>query len=70
MKSLFYFIAIALIALNTEAQNHEQKIQTIYDHQLTESPVYENLRYLCKEIGNRLSGSPQAAAAVEYTKQL
>ncbi len=45
-------------------------IKKIYDHQLTESPVYENLRYLCKEIGPRLSGSPQAASAVEYTRQL
>lgn len=45
-------------------------IKKIYDHQLTESPVHENLRYLCKEIGPRLSGSPQAAAAVEYARQL
>lgn len=49
---------------------HEAMIQKIYDHQLTESPVYENLRYLCKGIGNRLSGTPEAAAAVEYTRQL
>jgi len=49
---------------------HEKMIKRIYDHQLTESPVYENLRFLCKEIGPRLSGSPQAAAAVEYTRQL
>jgi len=50
--------------------DHSAMIKKIYDHQLTESPVYENLRYLCKEIGPRLSGSPQAAAAVEYTRQL
>lgn len=54
----------------SNAQTYEKTIKSIYDHQLTESPVYENLRYLCKQIGNRLSGSPQAAAAVEYTRQL
>ena len=49
---------------------HESKIKEIFDHQLTQSSVYENLRYLCKEIGPRLSGSPQAAAAVNFTYQL
>ncbi|MEP0987904.1 M28 family peptidase [Ekhidna sp.] len=49
---------------------HEEKIKEIYDEALTNGRVYEDLRVLCKEIGNRLSGSPKAAAAVEYTKQL
>lgn len=53
-----------------QSQDHTNAIKSIYDEQLSQSPVYENLRYLCKEIGNRLSGSPQAAAAVEYTRQL
>ncbi|MEQ8240774.1 MAG: M20/M25/M40 family metallo-hydrolase [Cyclobacteriaceae bacterium] len=70
MKRSLYFLVSLLFAFTTFAQGYEQKIKSIYDHQLTESPIYENLRYLCKEIGNRLSGSPQAAAAVEYTKQL
>lgn len=49
---------------------HEETIKKIYDETLTDGHVYENLRYLCKEIGSRLSGSPQAAAAVEYTRHL
>ncbi|WP_420575351.1 M20/M25/M40 family metallo-hydrolase [Ekhidna sp.] len=49
---------------------HEETIKKIYDETLTNGHVYENLRYLCKEIGHRLSGSPQAAAAVEYTRHL
>lgn len=49
---------------------HEEAIKKIYDETLTNGHVYENLRYLCKEIGHRLSGSPQAAAAVEYTRHL
>ncbi|GAB4235142.1 MAG: M28 family peptidase [Ekhidna sp.] len=49
---------------------HKATIKKIYDEALTNGEAYDNLRYLCKEIGNRLSGSPEAAAAVEYTKQL
>ncbi len=45
-------------------------IQQIYDYSLTESRCYDWLRHLCKDVGHRLAGSPQAAAAVEYAKQL
>lgn len=51
-------------------QNHEENIKKLYDEALTNGHAYENLRFLCKEIGSRLSGSPEAAAAVEYTRQL
>ncbi len=60
---------MVLLSLGLTAQ-HEETIQKIYNEQLNNSPIYENLRYLTKEIGNRLSGSPSAAAAVEYTRQL
>ncbi len=49
---------------------HEEAIKKIYDEALTKGRAYEDLRVLCKDIGHRLSGSPGAAAAVEYTKQL
>lgn len=52
------------------AQDHAPKVKQIFDETLTNSEAYENLRFLCKSIGHRLSGSPQAAAAVEYTRQL
>jgi hypothetical protein len=52
------------------AQTHEENIKKIFDEELSNGHTYSNLRYLCKEIGNRLSGSPEAAAAVEYTRQL
>jgi hypothetical protein len=60
---LFYFLSVS-------GQDHQTQIKSIYDETLTNSPVYENLRYLCKDIGHRLSGSTGAAAAVEYTRQL
>ena len=66
-----FFLTITFFSFHfLNAQTHEEVIQKIYEEQLNESPGYENLRYLTKEIGNRLSGSPQAAAAVEYTRQL
>ena len=45
-------------------------VRKIYDEVLTNSPSMNWLKYLTKNIGPRLAGSPQAAAAVEYTRQL
>lgn len=45
-------------------------IRKIYDKALTESQSYHWLHYLSTRIGGRLSGSPQAAAAVNYTQQM
>ncbi|WP_144604376.1 M20/M25/M40 family metallo-hydrolase [Algoriphagus algorifonticola] len=68
MKKILFLLFLCPLIL--KAQNHSENIQKIFNYELTEGETYENLRYLCKEIGNRISGSPQAAAAVEYTKQL
>ena len=45
-------------------------IRKFYNNALASTESYENLRYLTKKIGARLSGSPQAAAAVEWTRQV
>ncbi len=45
-------------------------IRKIYDAALTQGRSYVWLEYLTNRIGARLSGSPQAAAAVEYTRQV
>jgi hypothetical protein len=45
-------------------------IRRIYDEALTNGQCYSWLYYLTKKIGHRLSSSPQAAAAVEYTYQM
>lgn len=59
-----------LIPIISFSQSNEEMVKKIYGETLTNSPIHETLRVLCKDIGNRLSGSPQAAAAVEYTRQL
>jgi carboxypeptidase Q len=57
---------------NLSAQNDDdvQKVGDIFDNVLTKSNCYNWLHYLCKNIGHRIAGSPSAAAAVEYTRQM
>lgn len=45
-------------------------IRKLFDHALTDGRAYDWLDYLTNTIGGRLAGSPQAAAAVEYTRQM
>lgn len=45
-------------------------IRQVYDEALLRGQAYTQLEYLCKKIGARLSGSPQAAAAVEFTRYI
>ena len=62
---LFLFLAI----INANAQD-SLMIRKIYDEELVNGRCYQNLRYLCKRIGPRLSGSPNAQKAVEWGKKL
>lgn len=43
-------------------------IRTIFDEALMNGKAYEDLRSLCKDVGARLSGSAEAAMAVEWSK--
>lgn len=52
------------------AQKDSSFIRAIYDEALERGEAYDNLRYLCKNIGARLSGSPEAEMAVMWSKQL
>ncbi len=69
MKYILYLLLICPFFLSAQNED-EQTIKKIYDEVLSNSPVYENLRYLCKEVGHRLSGSKGAEEAVVYTKKL
>ena len=69
MKLLFAFLLTAL-SISAFAQNDDEKmIRKILDEALEKGDSYEMLHYLTKQIGGRLSGSPQAAAAVEWSRQ-
>lgn len=48
----------------------ETVLRSIHDDALVGSPAYAQLRYLCKDIGSRLSGSQNAQKAVEYMQRV
>ncbi len=70
MKFLLSIILIFSICTSLAAQEDSEWIRKIYNHSLENGQAYNDLEYLCLEIGHRLSGSPQAAAAVEWARQL
>lgn len=67
---LLISIFLSFCLSNSYAQKDDDVLKSIFDEVLTNDACYENLRYLTKKIGGRLSGSPQAAAAVEWSKQV
>lgn len=73
MKSKAYFFSI-IFTFSVgflSAQNQDSiMIRKIYDEVLTHGECYQNLGYLCNNIGGRLSGSPEAEKAVVWGKSV
>jgi len=67
MNHLFITIFLSLSFTTIYAQNDEQVVKSLFDEALTSQTAYENLRFLCKNIGGRITGSPEAEKAVEFT---
>jgi len=72
MKRNIIAITLSLFfACCVSAQNNDSiMMRKIADEVLLHGKCYSWLDYLSNKIGGRLSGSPQAAAAVEYTYQV
>jgi hypothetical protein len=73
MKRIFTFVCLVLCLHSACAQTANKDsliIRQIYETALSEPKAYEWLEYLCKKIGGRLAGSPEASAAVEFTRQI
>ena len=78
MRKILFLISFCLVfSQNTSFGQELSKvdedaffIKKIYDTALTQGQCYPWLTHLTTKIGGRLAGSPQAAAAVEYTKQM
>ena len=70
MFSLIVFITLnnRLPAQNSERLADAAFIRKIYDQALTDGRCYPWLRDLCLGVGHRLSGSPGAEKAVNWTK--
>ena len=62
---------MALLSFGCFAQADDSiQIKKIADEVLINGKAYDNLHYLCKEIGARLSGSAQAQKAAEATQSM
>jgi hypothetical protein len=71
MKKTFTLLCAAMLSATlVHAQQDSLLIRKIYDEALVNGKSYESLRYLCKNIGQRISGSANAQKAVEYSKKL
>lgn len=73
MRPFFHFISFFIFigfSLSANGQSDSIQLRKIYDEALLHGEGYENLRYLCKEIGHRLSGSEGAEKAVQWSKEL
>ncbi|WDF55203.1 M20/M25/M40 family metallo-hydrolase [Mucilaginibacter sp. KACC 22063] len=69
-KSIFTTVALAATTLVSNAQTDSVMMRHIFDEALVNGKCYENLHYLCKNIGQRLSGSANAQKAVDWSKKL
>ncbi|MFZ1528723.1 MAG: M20/M25/M40 family metallo-hydrolase [Ferruginibacter sp.] len=70
MKKIF-LLFVLLFSLYCKAQKTDSAvIRSIANEILMNSDAYENLRYLCKKIGPRLSGSVNAEKAVQATARM
>jgi hypothetical protein len=69
MKKTILLTALILSGLTSFAQSNDEKnIKLFYKKALTDSKCYTWLEYLSNDIGSRLSGSDNAAKAVQYCK--
>ncbi len=71
VQKVFISFTALLFSLATLAQNEDSlTIRKIANEVLINGKAYDNLRFLCKKIGPRLSGSANAQKAVEATARM
>jgi hypothetical protein len=71
MRKLFLIVtSFTAMSASFAQQEDSLMIRRIADEVLINGKAYDNLRYLCKKIGARLSGSANAQKAVEATARM
>lgn len=71
MLKKYLAIPLLFISLTIQAQVKDSAtIKSIYNEALVNGKAYDWLSHLCYDIGHRISGSPQAAKAVEWADSL
>lgn len=68
--SLFILLCFSAIGVTTAQTPDSIMFKKIADDVFTNSKGYDYLRFLCKQVGPRLSGSPQAEKAVKETYRM
>ncbi len=69
MKKIILILSLSLFLFVAKAQSQDEStIKQFFDKALTEGKSYQWLEYLSTKVGQRLSGSPGAAAGVEFTR--
>lgn len=69
MSKAILSLILTLFVLHLSGQEADKVVRSIFSEALSDSTAYNQLRYLCRNTKGRIPGSPQAAAAVEYTRQ-
>src|ERR1041385_49767 len=71
MRRQFFVFLFLFTAFSSFAQQEDSlMIRRLADDILKNGKAYDNLHYLCKNIGARLSGSANAQKAVEATARM
>lgn len=70
MKKILLVILITSPLFIRAQSKDASTIKQIFDTELTSGACYQNLEYLATKIGARLSGSPGAAAGVEWSRHV
>ncbi|MBC8046112.1 MAG: peptidase M28 family protein, partial [Fimbriimonadaceae bacterium] len=67
MKKIFSVFGAIIFSLNIFSQaNDSIAFRKIFDEVMLNGQAYDWLHDLCKDVGHRLSGSPQADMAVRW----
>lgn len=71
MKKFFCSLLFLMLSIAGFSQNNDAAmVKKIVDEVLVNSNAYTNLRTLCKDVGNRLSGSENYLKAVKFSEKL
>ncbi|HLP10874.1 MAG TPA: M28 family peptidase [Flavobacteriales bacterium] len=72
VNRLVFTLIIMFCSFSLFSQTKEDSVflKKIFNESLSRGRAYTDLRYLCKKIGCRVSGSKQAQKAVDWTNQL
>jgi len=68
-----YIITLGLLLITSwlpaQDKSDADVIRSLYEEALSSREAYKNLEWLCKNTAGRICGTPEAAAAVEFTYQ-